>query len=104
MVLRTTVTATSVGETETQNHARAVTSEHDQAVLILSHQELCAVTGRSRYRAQSRALARMGISHRLRPDGFPIVSRAHFEAIMGSDTALHPPSATQPNWAALDAA
>jgi hypothetical protein len=81
-----------------------VTSEHGQTTLILSHQELCAVTGRSRYRAQSRALARMGISHRLRPDGFPIVSRTHFEAIMGSDTALPSPLATEPNWGALDAA
>lgn len=71
--------------------------------LILSHAELCAVTGLSRYRAQARALARMDISYRLRPDGFPIVSRTHFEAIMGGAApAVERP--TQPDWSALDAA
>jgi hypothetical protein len=73
------------------------------APLILSHDELCALTGRRRHRAQARALARIGISYRLRPDGFPIVSRAHFEQSMG---ATPPPSecAMEPNWNALDAA
>lgn len=71
--------------------------------LILSHEELSALTGRRRYRAQARALARMGITHRLRPDGFPIVSRAHFEQSMGLSP---PPSerAVEPNWSAFDAA
>lgn len=73
------------------------------ASLVLSHEELCAITGRSRYRAQARALARTGISYRLRPDGFPLVSRTHFEAIMGSDTGNPALSTIEPNWSALDA-
>lgn len=71
--------------------------------LVLNHEEIRALTGRRRYRAQARALARMGISYRLRPDGFPIVSRAHFEEIMGT-TSPAVEKATQPDWSALDAA
>lgn len=70
---------------------------------ILSFEELCILTGRRRYSAQARALARMGISYRLRPDGFPIVSRAHFEQSMGAATS-RPERAVEPNWSALDAA
>lgn len=69
--------------------------------LILSHKELCVLTGLRRYRAQARALARMDITFRLRPDGFPIVSRAHFEAIMGTESNIPPSAATEPDWSAL---
>lgn len=72
--------------------------------LILSLEELRAITGRSRYRAQARALARMGISYRMRPDGLPLVSRAHFEEIMGTESRTHPSDATEPDWNALNAA
>lgn len=72
--------------------------------LILSYAEVSAITGRSRYRAQAKALTRLGISHRVRPDGFPIVSRTHFEEIMGVEFRTRPSSATEPNWSAMDAA
>lgn len=72
--------------------------------LILSHAELCAVTGRCRYRAQAKALARMGINHRIRPDGFPLVSRAHFEAIMGAEGPATTRKPTEPDWSTLNAA
>jgi len=72
--------------------------------LILSHEELCMLTGRRRYSAQSRALAQMGISHRLRPDGFPVVSRAHFEEIMGPESTSRTPTVSEPDWSVLDAA
>ncbi|HJX17773.1 MAG TPA: DUF4224 domain-containing protein [Acidiferrobacterales bacterium] len=62
--------------------------------LILSHAELCAVTGRSRYRAQAKALTRLGISHRVQPDGFPLVSRAHFEEIMSAESRTRPSAIT----------
>jgi hypothetical protein len=72
--------------------------------LILSHEELCMLTGRRRFSAQTRALARMGISHLLRPDGFPIVSRAQFEAIIGAESTSRPSTVSEPDWSALDAA
>jgi len=79
-------------------------SDNQQLLLVLSHVELQAITGRNRYRAQARILARLGITYRLRPDGFPLVSRAHFEAIMGPDTPSPDRKAEEPNWSALDAA
>jgi len=72
--------------------------------LVLTPEELVALTGKRRYRAQSRALSRMGISHRLRPDGFPVVSRAHFEEIMGAESTARPATASEPDWSAMDAA
>ncbi len=69
--------------------------------LILSQDEIGVLTGRHRYRAQARALARMGISYKLRPDGFPIVSRVHFEQVMGASMP-RAERATEPNWSVLD--
>jgi hypothetical protein len=37
------------------------------------------LTGRVRYRAQARALDFLRIPYRLRPDGSPLVVRAHVE-------------------------
>lgn len=72
--------------------------------LILSHEELCAITGRRRYSAQAKALARLGISHRVRADGFPLVSRAYFERIMGADNNASTRKLTEPDWSPLNAA
>ncbi len=51
--------------------------------IYLTDEEIEEITGKRRYRAQARALARMGIECRVRPDGRPIVSRAAFERAMG---------------------
>lgn len=51
---------------------------------ILSQTEIKEITGRCRYTAQAKQLARMGIEHRLNAAGEPIVSRRHFEQVMGS--------------------
>ena len=51
--------------------------------LTLTHDELVRITGKQRYKAQAKQLARMGIEHRLSATGEPIVSRAHFERVMG---------------------
>jgi hypothetical protein len=72
--------------------------------LILDSEEIRRITGLKRHKAQAQALARMGINYRIRPDGAPIVSRAHFEAIMAGHTGTPSLAATEPNWSALDAA
>ena len=54
--------------------------------IYLTLQEVEDITGKHRYRAQVRALGRMGIHCRVRPDGRPIVSRAVFEQAMGANT------------------
>ena len=68
--------------------------------LTLSAAELKTITGREKYRAQGRALTCMGVEWRPRPDGFPLVLRAHFETFMGH----HAPTKRQPepNWKALE--
>ncbi len=53
--------------------------------IYLTQQEGENITGKHRYRAQARALARMGIECRIRPDGRPIVSRLAFERIMSGN-------------------
>lgn len=72
-----------------------------ESSVVLTGVELRQITGLSRYRAQARALARMGISYRLRPDGFPLVSRVHFEEIMGTEHS-RARAEPKPNWSALD--
>ena len=65
--------------------------------IYLTLQEIEAITGKHRYRAQARALGRMGIQCRARPDGRPIVSRAAFEQVMGTNTELQ----AEPDFEAL---
>ena len=65
--------------------------------IFLTPQELENITGKQRYRAQVRALGRMGIQCRARPDGRPIVSRAVFEQAMGTNTDLQ----AEPDFEAL---
>lgn len=70
--------------------------------MILSHQELIKLTGRTRKDAQVCALRFMGIEHRLRPDGSVVVSRSHVERILGgSSTDKLNKSIVEPNWSAI---
>ena len=71
--------------------------------MILAADELEEITGRQRFTAQAKALARIGISYKLRPDGFPIVSRAHFEQVMGA-ASENRDAVIEPDWSILDAA
>ena len=67
--------------------------------IYLTLQEVEAITGKHRYRAQVRALGRMGIQCRVRPDGRPIVSRMAFENIMGGTVST--PQQAEPDFGAL---
>lgn len=49
----------------------------------LTPEELRAVTGRARWSAQIRWLRANGFTVLQRADGMPLVSRAHFELVMG---------------------
>jgi Domain of unknown function (DUF4224) len=72
--------------------------------IVLTQDEVEALTGRHRKDAQVKALRFMGIEHRVRPDGSIAVLKAHIELVLGGiaqpSTRQH---RTQPNWAALDA-
>jgi hypothetical protein len=67
--------------------------------ITLTAEEIKAITGKQRHRAQARALAMMGVSFRIRPDGFPLVARSHFEHVMGAEKSAQ---GVSPNWSALD--
>lgn len=70
--------------------------------MILSHQELIELTGRSRKDAQVCALRFMGIEHRLRPDGSVVVSRSHVERILSGQAADRlNKKIIEPNWSSI---
>jgi hypothetical protein len=66
---------------------------------FLTEQEVVELTGKQRHRAQVRALARMGIQCRVRPDGRPIVSRLAFERAMGG--SMNTARQVEPDFEAL---
>ena len=49
----------------------------------LKTEELREITGKVKPSAQVRVLRALGLTVKIRPDGRPLVSRAHFEAVMG---------------------
>lgn len=66
--------------------------------MFLTPEELVELTHRQRPAAQIRALRAMGIEHRVRPDGKPVVLRAHVEALLGA--AKPPKRRGDPDWSA----
>ncbi len=73
--------------------------------IVLTKDEVEALTGRHRKDAQIKALRYMGIEHRIRPDGTVAVLKAHIEQILGASSPATRQRTTrsEPNWAALDA-
>jgi hypothetical protein len=67
--------------------------------IYLTLQEIEDITGKHRYRAQVRALGRMGIHCCVRPDGRPIVSRLAFERAMGG--SMNTARQVEPDFEAL---
>jgi hypothetical protein len=77
--------------------------DHVSTNIVLTKDEVEALTGRHRKDAQIKALRFMGIEHRVRPDGTVAVLKAHIELVFGGSAGT-PRKArrTEPNWAALD--
>lgn len=71
--------------------------------MFLTGEELTLLTGKKRRSAQATALNMMGIEHRIRPDGMPIVSRSHVETMLDGSlkTGLESKQQTQPDWGAM---
>lgn len=72
--------------------------------MFLTPDELVEMTGRKQMRAQAIALTYLGIIHKIRADGKPLVLRAHVEEVLGAGVA---PKAKEvpkhvPNWAAAN--
>jgi hypothetical protein len=79
--------------------------DHVTTNIVLTKDEVEALTGRHRKDAQIKALRFMGSEHRVRPDGTVAVLKAHIEQILGaaSPAPRQRSIRSEPNWAALDA-
>jgi hypothetical protein len=76
----------------------------DRAVFVsdtfLTAEEVAELSGRRRYGAQARALAKMTIPYTVRPDGRPMVLRSHVENRLGGKRSEEP--YIIPDWSAFD--
>jgi len=71
--------------------------------LFLTPNEIQEITNKVYKSAQVRALRAIGIEHRVRADGTPLVLRAHIENLLGKNVKTTESSTrhSQPNWEAL---
>ena len=69
--------------------------------LCLTKKELQEVTGLKRFAAQFRWLSQEGFIVRQRGDGMPIVSRQHFETVMGGIFTSSKSKLQQPDFSSL---
>jgi hypothetical protein len=66
--------------------------------MILTPEELAALTGKVRRDAQVRALRFMGIDHKVRPDGTVAVLRSHAEKVLGGEQPSGKVKRTEPDF------
>ncbi|MCC7305892.1 MAG: DUF4224 domain-containing protein [Alphaproteobacteria bacterium] len=70
--------------------------------MFLTPEEIEELTGKVRRPAQIRALRFMGIEHKIRADGAPIVLRAHIEkSFDGITETVKRKDHLEPNWNAI---
>jgi hypothetical protein len=71
--------------------------------VILTPEELCLLTKRSRPKAQGRALDFMGIPFRIRRDGTLVVSRASVDTLLGisPESVAKSCNSKTPNWTGI---
>jgi hypothetical protein len=73
--------------------------------ILLTDDEVIELTHKKNRSAQVRALRRMGIEHRVRPDGTIVISRCYIEKILSGKVAENATikEKNEPNWSALNA-
>jgi uncharacterized protein DUF4224 len=69
--------------------------------LCLTKEELQEVTGLKRFASQFKWLSQQGFIVRQRGDGMPIVSRQHFETMMGGLFSSSKSKSQQPDFSSL---
>ncbi len=72
--------------------------------LCLSQEELILITGRVKASAQIRYLRSQGFTVIPRADGSPLVSRTHFEVIMGGGHYSTKPQNSEPDFSSFHVA
>ncbi len=100
---------TLVRRLNTGAHRRCLTGEvclektdMDKQPIYLTEEELIGITGLRRRRAQFNWLIKNGFKAIIRADGKPIVSRSHFESIMGGvNSAIKNLCVPEPDYEAL---
>ncbi len=71
--------------------------------MFLTDDEIRELTKRVHHCVQSSTLSKMGIEHRLRPDGSVAVLRSHVESVLSGKADRKTKASTEPNWGALNA-
>ena len=71
--------------------------------MILNQSEIFQLTGKKRSNAQAAVLNYLGIEHKVRLDGSIVVSKAHVEQMLGSNTQNRLNKAQEPNWKMVNA-
>ena len=62
---------------------------------LLTHDEIVELTGKQKFKAQVRALIKMGVRHVVRTDGTPAVARAARDALLFGRKTEAPAPATR---------
>ena len=75
--------------------------QHSMDTLCLTYKETIEITGRERFSAQVRCLRSQGFTVIERADGYPIVSRSHFESLMGGLHHSSKPQDYQPDFSSF---
>jgi len=72
--------------------------------MFLTREEVQELTSKKRLSSQVAVLNSLGIVYKLRPDGSPVVLKAHVEQLFGGQVAQQSPKITwEPDWDALAA-
>lgn len=72
--------------------------------MFLTREEVQELTSKKRLSSQVAVLNSLGIVYKLRPDGSPVVLKAHIEQLFGGQVAQQSPKITwEPDWDALAA-
>jgi hypothetical protein len=69
--------------------------------MILTDEQLVALTKKKHRDAQVRVLVALGVTHKVRPDGSILVSEVHVERLLGGVANAKVRAPAEPNWAAL---
>lgn len=71
--------------------------------MFLTDDEIKDLTRRVHHNVQASVLCKMGIEHKLRPDGSLAVLRSHVENVLTGKFDKKSKAVKEPNWGALNA-
>jgi hypothetical protein len=74
----------------------------DKMSMFLRADEIREMTQRMHHKAQAAALNALGIVHKLRADGSPLVLRAHVEEALGMRRGTRKSKEPEINWTAIN--